>query len=303
MFRPFPAAALLSSLFLIALGASFNPGEAPSDVRQAGPPAHLDPHAYFARLSTSADRLYAYSLRDQGELDRFVNGAPPSRYVTYDPNGDDYPRRQHAAKIVIPEGRPSLPRQVRLPIAVNQGRVLITWDAWWGSEFQTERGRMANHKTFQIGGTIYPSGRYLEIRNRFAMARASAVSQVDVRSYAPMGPNSTGRRTPIGPQLRTFEIAAERWTRFWALLEINPDEEWDRFSLWIADEDRDATQLLDSLEVKNAGGLSEFWIEYNSSGQRPSGGPMIAYVRNLVVLRVAEDLAALFQRPLPSTAR
>lgn len=260
-------------------------------------------HRYFQQLVVRPERLYAYSLRDQEELDRFVNGRPPSPYVTYDPANDPYAKAQDAAKITIPAYLPSLPRQVRLPIPASEGRILITWDAWWGKEFQTERAGMANHKTFMIGGTIFPSGRYLEVRSRYNLSRAVSVASIDVRSYAEVGPNTTGRKTPIGPQLREFEIAPERWTRYWALLDIDAARAWDRFTLWVADEEHDAVQLIDSLEVGNAGGLSEFWIEYNSSGERPSSIPLVGYIRNLVVLRDVNDVGTLLERPLAAAAR
>ena len=51
------------------------------------------------------------------------------------------------------------------------------------------------------------------------------------------------------------------------------------------------------LEIESAGTLTNFWIEFNSS-QRRAGGPLVAYVRNVAVLREVSDPAGVLQRPV-----
>jgi hypothetical protein len=68
-------------------------------------------------------------------------------------------------------------------------------------------------------------------------------------------------------------------------------------SLWVADETRNAVQLYNRVEMRSAGQLTTFWLEYNSSQSR-IGGPLVAYVRNIVGLRNVANPTTLFLRPL-----
>src|SRR5688572_24362708 len=79
------------------------------------------PHGYFDALVNRPEHWKSYSLRDQRQLQTRENGgyahcnACPLA-VTYDPTNDPDPRRQDAAKVVIPANRNSLPNQVRVPM-------------------------------------------------------------------------------------------------------------------------------------------------------------------------------------------
>lgn len=259
-----------------------------------------NPHAYFERLSRRPDAAYSYSLRDQAQLNA-NSGRRGSRSITYDPGNDTYPFRQDAAKVLIEENRASISSQVRVPIAHTKGSLLLTWDAWWGQEYvsRESRGGLNTHKTFQIASPIVRAERYIEIRNGYSRVQRddSAVSNVSVRDYARLGPNTkVGTGDRIEPHLNEFIVRPQTWTRYWAWVELRPDE-WDRFSLWVADETRGPVQILDRAEIQSAGSLTRFWFEYNSS-QRRTGGPLTAYVRNFVALRDVPDPKALFVRPV-----
>ena len=253
-----------------------------------------DPHAYFKQLTSRPDVVYAYSLRDQAELDKYA-GRLGSTDITYKPFADTYPDRQDAAKVLIGANRVSIARQVRVPITHTAGSLLLTWDAFWGSEFQGKLGNLQTHKTFQISSQLTKSGLWFEVRSRYALG-GGGVAAVDARAYAPLGPNT--RRGPydrIDPLLDGFIIEARRWTRYWVLLELVPDG-WDRVSLWVADEKRNAKQLYKRIEIRSAGSIQQFWLEFNSSGSR-TGPPLVAYVRNVVGLLNVSNPTALMQRP------
>jgi hypothetical protein len=250
-------------------------------------------HSYFQSLLAHPNLAFAYSLREQAQLDQYVVGPRPSRDITYDPARDNYPFAQDAAKVVVARNASTI-QQVRLPISSGPGRTLITWDAWWGTEFRTDRGGMATQKTFQIASPQNNAELYVEIRTRFSQASPPGICAIDMRAYGPLGPNVTDAE-PVSPQLATFQVMPNTWTRFWVEVDIRPDA-FDRVSLWVADTTRPPIQLLDSLEIDSAGSLTDFWLEYNSSQAR-SGGPLVSYVRNLAVLRNVTSTASLLQRP------
>ena len=300
-----PAAPLLAALLAtVALLGQQSAPPVPQRLRIVAdtPPPPAPPsserHAYFESLAARADRAYAYSLRNQAELDEHVAGPPPSENVTYNPVEDRYPEKQDAAKVVVPSGRASIGGAVRLPIEVGPGLVLITWDAWWGPEWVQVDDEFGNMKTFQVSSPFWDGDRWLELRNRFRRAADSSISSVDVRTYSNiLGPEVTDR-APVSPQVGHFEIAASTWTRYWLLIEIR-SEDLDRVSLWMADERRDAVMLLDHVRIDTgSNSIIRFWLEYNSSGSRNGGAPLVGYVRNLVALRGISDPRPLFQRPL-----
>jgi hypothetical protein len=257
-------------------------------------------HTYFGTMSARPEMSHAYSLRSQTQIQQYSEGRNVTNTsVTYGNDGD--PRAQDAAKVTLFADSSCLPisGQVRLPISAGSGKTLITWDAWWGAEFKTDNGGMITQKTFQVASPIDNSERFLEVRNRFSVVPAPGISTVDVRNYASAG--GLGPSTYIGtegatwPQLAEFVIAPETWTRYWMEVEIVPGG-FDRVSLWIADERRDPVQLLNRLEIESAGTLTEFWVEFNSSANR-AGGPLVAYVRNVVMFSNLADPTTILQRP------
>jgi hypothetical protein len=324
-------------------------------------------HAYFEALAARPDCMAAFSLRDAAQLDQYTHSKRKPHYVTYDPANDPDPRRQDAAKIAVPAGKVSLPNQVRLPIGTSDGTTtLVTWDAWFGSEFRFDNTGIGTYKTFQFAS---PADRiWFEVRTKFKQdearnrrraskvprakrARAGSSEQaapnpgaaaatpppptkdaaprakgrarrdsgpvaaaappasgdrvdigvVDARGYGAggttLGPNVL-RGAPLAPQAGSFTIRAETWTRYWVLIEQRAND-WDLMSLWVADEDHDPVQLIDRLQFNVKKSVDSFWLEYNTSSHPREGlGQRVGYVRNVVMLRNAKDVASLLQRPV-----
>jgi hypothetical protein len=259
-----------------------------------------DPHAYFNELAARSESKYVYSLREQAQLNRYSGGNSDS--ITFDPANDAYPFKQDAAKVVLPADKASIPSQVRLPINTNSGTLFLTWDAWWGEEYASAalRGGLNTHKNFQIASPVDNSQRWLEIRSKYS-AGGGSVANIDARPYTTLGPNTSyGGGDSIQPQVGQFNIAARKWTRYWVLVELQPSE-WDRVSVWVADETRDPVRLFNRVEMRSAGFLTNLWLEYNSSQSRV-GGPLVGYVRNVVGLQNVVNPMSLMRRPGASSA-
>jgi hypothetical protein len=128
-------------------------------------------HAYFAALVGRPDCMAAYSLRDNAQLEQFKNSKKRPQRVSYDPANDPDPRRQDAAKIVVPAGKASIGNTIRLPIGTSDGTTtLVTWDAWFGTEFRYENTGIGTYKTFQFAS---PANRiWFEVRTRFKQDEA-----------------------------------------------------------------------------------------------------------------------------------
>jgi hypothetical protein len=271
---------------------------------------------YFDALVARGDLWKAYSLRDAAQLQSRNNGGYAGNgsplAVTYDPANDPDPRRQDAAKVVIPATLNSLPNQVRLPLGTQDGRsYLITWEAWYGAEFRYANTGIPNYKTFQFDSPrrlnadgsvdLGSANIWFEINNRWNNAPNDA-GVIGGRYYAtastPYGPGTTIE--PLSPQLDNFTIKAQTWTRYWVLLEqkVNGDS-WTRASLWIADPGRGPVQIFNRLAFTVLGGVDRFWLEFNTSTEpvAPGRGPLVAYVRNVVMLRDAPNPTSLMQRP------
>jgi hypothetical protein len=99
--------------------------------------AFAGPHDYYFALGSRPDCAAAYSLRNAAQLEQYrtYKGTRPAS-ITYDPTHDSDPRRQDAAKMVIPASAASLPSQLRFPIGGHHPQnLLVTYDLWYGAEF------------------------------------------------------------------------------------------------------------------------------------------------------------------------
>lgn len=291
----------LAIFAILATGAT-----TPPDSRAAA----TDVHAYFNKLIKRPDKVAEYSLRDKAQLEKYKNGHKLPPAVTYDPANDTDPRKQDAAKVFVPEGKFSLPNQVRLPIPeCKDGTLLATWDAWFGKEFAFSNTKIQNYKTFQFSVN---NAITTEVQTRWALGKAPAIAMVSVRQYGSVdetvsmkGPSFNGVRYGgdcIGPMVGEFAIMPETWTRYWML--IAPSGESYDISLWLADEDRDAVQILDKVRIKGRGNYyDKFWLEYNTSSEPKNVPARTGYFRNLVMLKNVADPKALLERPLGSGPR
>jgi hypothetical protein len=242
-------------------------------------------------------------------LDAYAHGpAATSVNVTYDYVNDRYPNRQDAAKVTIPADQVSLKDTIRLPIPpVGDSSLLVTWDSWWGREFERSHSGLLNYKNFQLasGARIWT-----QVNTEFDRATEApgALAMFSVRQLgesfgeSPVGANVTDTN-PLSPY-RTFAIMPETWTRYWAY--FNPvANRWFEFSMWVADETHSPVKTIDRLLIKpdypeGAIGWEGLWLEYNTSSTviPPGRGPLVGYARNVVMLRSVSDPTQLLERPV-----
>jgi hypothetical protein len=266
--------------------------------------ALVGPHDYYFALGSRADCIKAFSLRSQAQIEEYRRTGTRASQVTYTFPNDPDPRKQDAAKLLI-DGN-SLATQVWLPISVvTGGSVLVTWDAWFGNEFNWYNTGISNYKTFQF--TSPTDEIWSEIDTNFAQAKDRGIGDIDGRIYfstpypqsTHLGPNISAVH-PLTPQVGTFTIKPETWTRYWALYEKDAAG-WDAYTLWVADENVGPVKIFDKLQMKfRDGKLGMFRLEYNTSTSGvPAGrGPLVGYARNVVMLRNATDVAALLVKPV-----
>jgi hypothetical protein len=156
-----------------------------------------------------------------------------------------------------------------------------------------------------------------------SLANASA-GEVSKHHEGPVGtkllPAAPGviRRDPYQPTglgavpHRSFATRFNRWTRYWVEVRMNvPGSEfdewsqvalagapfsgqWDMVSVWIADEERDATRVLFRVPAARRNldtMIGSLRLAWDTSTNNLAGGgltgPVIAYVRNVVVLHNA----------------
>jgi hypothetical protein len=266
--------------------------------------AQTNPHDYFNQLVGRPEHYRSYSLRDPRQLDIRNNGGYAQcnscpLAITYDPANDPDPRRQDAAKAVVPAGRPSLPNQLYLPMNLTNGATyLITWDAWWGAEWDYDITGIGTYKTFQIAN---PSGtasscpgdyRWLEVQHRFNQVGGNDIAKLTARSYWPAA-------DPV-PSVGSFTVKPQRWTRYWALVD-RTNSSTSYVSVWAADEQTDPVQLVNRFAKSPCSSNTDFWVEMNTSST--VSPPMrVAYLRNMAVLRNVASPTSIMQRPNAGTA-
>lgn len=258
------------------------------------PPVGGARHAYFDSLVRRSEHFCNYSLRSQPQLDALV-GDPVATYFTYSPDSDTYPDKQDAAKFLRPAGGSSSipgPQQLRMPIgaSLSSGSVLITWDWWWGKEFQSNRGGVNHYKMFQvmIDGHAWwtlmanlawantgDAGEVTKVSDEFRSGKLAS-GMVTGSPFSPAGEGAADQRNRSGSQ---HGQKHGTWTRYWIevnmlqppsaftdwskaylggrAVSLNPDDpegRWHMVSLWTADENRPARRLLYRVPVNwNAG--------------------------------------------------
>jgi hypothetical protein len=278
-----------------------------------GAPITPGTHEYFETLRARPECHVALSLRDAKQVGPDTeggysgHGGPLS--VTYDPDNDTYPDKQDAAKIVVPPDKNSLPNQVHVPIRILHGeRAFITWDAWFGPEFDFANHQIPNYKMWQF--CSHTDGIWAEVRAGWKFGPTlgpGALAGVDTRTYSEVvGPIVTSK-APLEPQLAPFTLMQKRWVRYFALFE--PDGEYDAYSLWMADAETDPVHMFDRVPLQfrsNKAGtatpqLGVFRVEFNTSHNDvlPGRSELIAYVRNYIVLKGDMDIAPIIVRPIP----
>jgi hypothetical protein len=253
----------------------------------------------------------------------------------------------HGAGAGIDYSTNSLSTQLRLPVKTPSGSnstYLFTWDIYYTDSFLnagTYNTALNAHKTFQFGSGNdgFPGEIWVEPRIHFDAGHSCCpapgfnpnihVGGVDVRAYNQPGPgpadwtasdgNTLGPNTTRDPLRHItspamdgyFLVTPNRWTRFWVRLEVRVND-YDYFTMWVADEATNAVKLLDnmpvSLQVTNAttpNSVEAFWLELNSSVDsitRPDFHDWVAYFRNVVILKDPVDIPNLLVRPVGGEA-
>jgi hypothetical protein len=261
----------------------------------------VDPHAYFLALSSRADMWKSYSLRDQQQLldNRQSRSLPPN--INYSYPSDPDPRRQDAAKVIVPANDTSIDNQVRLNIDYRAGHsYLFTWDYWMGREWDFANTSMGNCKQFNFGN---PAGAtYMLTQSTFYKAVPGTIALFTIRGHTSDLDDSTV--WPTADKERY--VYPERWTRVWRLLVPNADGTFHAWA-WFADEQQEPALIYENVrfDYPPAGeALGQFWLEYATSENLwdipPTRGPLVSYVRNLVILRdlTPAGVTALLEKPL-----
>jgi hypothetical protein len=267
-------------------------------------------HTYYETLASRSDCIAAYSLRNQAQIEEYRKSRSLPSDVNYLYPNDPDPRKQDAAKVYIGTTSNNLLTQVHLPVpSYGTQSLLVVWESWWGKEFAFSNTGIDNYKAFQLGSPGCDI--WTEPRMRFELAQMAGgeyVGFTDIRQYGNKGPNTVanpqmnGRsygNNSLGPIANEFGIRPERWARHW--LFVSPDGDWYRLSYWVADATQNPVQVYDRVQVnpKLPAPWQCFRLEYNtSSAPNPSlRGPLVAYARNVVMLRGVSNVSALLQRP------
>lgn len=257
---------------------------------------------YFEWLIDRPEILSYTDLQSQSEVINNVFFSDKSKAsTTYDSQFD-------AAKFIVKSGNASIEigDQVRHEFPfVNSGNLLVYWESLAPSYWARNGGvdGVNTYKAFQLSDR---GDLALEFRYRFSQVDAPYVARTDVRVYGNQSGVEIGPGDSAAPQTGEFNILPNKWTRFWAFIDFDNN----RFSYWVGDQDREAVKIIDSIRFdwsQNYGGdqgFSEFWFEFNTSQDRPSGPNALMYGRNLAILRDVSDQNSIVagfsvKRPAP----
>jgi hypothetical protein len=211
-----------------------------------------------------------------------------------------------------------------MPLGIDNGSALITWDWWYGAEFRDNVGDGLNYKVWQVrmddrasqsGGQWWTH--VTEMRpGRLPGTLGTAYDSL--RSYDNPWPRGVVDREPYSPPGvgatggRTFTLYPSRWTRYWIEIRLfqppeafaewssevlggeplppnsaDPQGRWHMVSMWIADEEQGPVRTLFRAPwVVTRSQIGSFEFEFNTSAKPPAQtGPLVGYGRNVVVLR------------------
>jgi hypothetical protein len=250
---------------------------------------------FYIDLSKRVDCWKFYDARNDAVLNQFKSSASAARNVTYDYANDPDPRKQDAAKILIPATVNSLPNWMNFPFFSEDGHTyFIVQDLWFGAECLPANTGLQNWKTLQytyprtIGGkdTIWA-----EIQTHFDRATSGNIGQVRMRQYSSNTLDSNDGTGSV-PKLADFQVAPETWTRYFTKIEL-PTNGDALISLWAADRNRAPVLIQDRLPWKRdvQGSIGHYWWEFNTSTDAvTSRGPLTIYASSVAILRDPSDL-------------
>lgn len=235
----------------------------------------------------------------------------------------------HAAGVPFYGSTNTLYNQIRLPLGATNGHTyLFTWEAYWTDSYI--KTGLATHKGFQFATpptTDVNGGPWTEIKPSYNGGAASPgfnaltdVGGVDTRLYPAAGgtlpwtsdtlcgPNVTDN-DPAAPHVGYFIIKPNTWTRFWAKFILQAND-YDPFSLWVADPNQGPTQIFDglmqNLSTSGTQSIKAFWHEWNTSTDRyvrnqpgtDGTRNLVSYVRNVgALIDPPSDLSTIIVRP------
>ncbi len=261
-----------------------------------------DQNAYFETLASGPGVVLAKSCRDQDQLNADRHGEP----VTYDSLVDA--ARTNVREQTSGDGDADPGPRYTFP-AVTNGQLWFVFDMLVHPDFLNILGGLSTYKMFQFtsdGIVPVSDDRRIEIRTHFTItssAGATAVENpggvVDTRPY------NTGSQTGYLGRIEPLNSPDElhfrdrfpyitslgKWNRYWALVDLDSKE----YSLWMADEDRNAVSIYDKAPVPDLVGLNGFWWEFDTSQSRSGPAGIFGWFRNLVVLH---NVTPPFDKPL-----
>jgi hypothetical protein len=225
----------------------------------------------------------------------------------------------HPPDATVQISQNNLLNQLRVPLGTADGNTyLITWDARYDSSYLGNdlNADAVGHKEFQLSAGR--NGIWLETRVRAdgtdgtgktVLDRTKYVALIDGRYYADKSATFSGM-TKVGtiqPQAARFFVRANVWTRFWWLIDQRADD-FDRATLWVADETTAPVKVFDGLMVnarEDPSGvrtIAFWWAELNTSYDLYRGAErdLVSWVRNFAALRNPGDVTPLLVRPTKS---
>jgi hypothetical protein len=312
------------------------------------PPPTGNPHAHFEALAARPDCLRSYSLRSQAQINS-VTKQPPNIFWTYDPANDTHPLKQDACKLWKPPrsqftswpalvthphtaikslgnlGDETVYLPLRLPVHSSGSSLTLTWDFWWGSEFQTNKGTVNAWKSIYVEtNPTNPTGEgsktyqcFHQLLNTALVIPANGDCCAHHSDLGELGNKAPGvtDNDPFFPTglgaapLRTFVMQANRWTRYLFHIEKavpgSAFTSWraftgadltggtyDRVSFWAWDPQRDPVRVLFEVPVvRDYPFLNTQRFSFDCSTNNSTGGgligPIVAYARNVVALNNA----------------
>lgn len=252
------------------------------------PPPSPGTHPYYESLVARVDKLHAFPLRSQSELDTYRtsacnNGEYPQ---VYDPIVDATLGKIDPAVT----GRNTICQKHLPMVLVPDQNFLQTWDHIIDSGFQyLGAGYMDTYKTYRwlAGVNGFPPWGIMKHWFKFGTEQqpgslARYGFTCDNSTY--VGPGGTYVSEQPGPITNLFYMYANRWTRTWFFYEAATQ----RLSVWVADAVQGVVQLLNQIPYALPSvGLQVWRIQYDSSfNQFPALNPLAkAWNRNVVVLQ------------------
>ena len=231
----------------------------------------------------------------------------------------------HASGATLMHSTNSLRNQVRIPLGTEDGHdYFFTWDAYWTDSY-LGTGKF-NHKAFQLtSGSRDGDSIWLESDMTYGSDGSSCWNPaVHVATFHMrlmnlpggdanwsltdgnrIGPGAT-KENPLGPRTE-YCVEPNTWVRFFLHMRQRAND-YDYIDMWIADERREAVQVVHNVPVSvrpsglTPNSVKTFWVEFNSSDDtlyRMDGRDLVSYVRNFVALRDIGDARSLLVRPVP----